>query len=102
MIICGIKMTHDAAVALIDDGRLVFSIEMEKLDNRPRYSGMKDLAMVFELLDRFGYARDRVDRYVIDGWRRPALAKRFNGVELSVSVAPYRRGVLNDDPLEVS
>ncbi|EHQ26559.1 carbamoyltransferase [Mucilaginibacter paludis DSM 18603] len=38
MIICGIKLTHDGAVALIDNGKLIFSYEMEKIENKPRHS----------------------------------------------------------------
>ncbi len=30
MRICGIKLTHDGAIALVEDGRLVFCIEQEK------------------------------------------------------------------------
>jgi carbamoyltransferase len=100
MILCGIKLTHDAAVALIDDGRLLFSIEMEKIGNRPRYSRMDDLAVVFELLEKYGYSPDRVDHYVIDGWRRPTLTKSVYGVEVSIPVGPYRRGLLNGELLQ--
>lgn len=46
MIICGVKLTHDGGVALIDDGRLVFSVEMEKLANNPRHQRIDDLEIV--------------------------------------------------------
>ncbi len=34
MNVCGIKLTHDSGVALIQDSRLVFSVEMEKFIER--------------------------------------------------------------------
>jgi carbamoyltransferase len=33
VIICGIKASHDGAVAVVEDGRLRFSVETEKLGN---------------------------------------------------------------------
>lgn len=39
MVILGIKVTHDGGMALIDNGKLIFSYEMEKLNNNPRYPG---------------------------------------------------------------
>jgi carbamoyltransferase len=30
MSICGVKLTHDASIALIEDSALVFSYELEK------------------------------------------------------------------------
>ncbi|MEO6524256.1 MAG: carbamoyltransferase N-terminal domain-containing protein [Mucilaginibacter sp.] len=69
MIICGIKLTHDGAVALIDDGKLIFSYEMEKLDNMPRHS---DFSITWEkvedILLSHGYSFKEVDRLVFDGW----------------------------------
>jgi carbamoyltransferase len=69
MIICGIKLTHDGAIALIDNGKLIFSYEMEKLDNMPRHS---DFAITMERVDSilasYGYSFGGVDRWVIDGW----------------------------------
>jgi carbamoyltransferase len=69
MTICGLKTTHDAAVALIDDGRLVFSVECEKIDNNLRHSTftltMNDVAV---LLQQYGYSMEDVDQFVLDGW----------------------------------
>ncbi len=62
-------MTHDASIALIDNGKLVFSYEMEKLDNNARYSNFcissQDIASI---LNGYGYTLDQIDRFVIDGW----------------------------------
>ncbi|WP_448698095.1 carbamoyltransferase N-terminal domain-containing protein [Mucilaginibacter sp. AW1-3] len=69
MIICGLKLTHDAGVALIDNGKLIFSIELEKLDNNPRYCTFSRKFHIIELLlNEYGYTVDEVDSFAIDGW----------------------------------
>lgn len=68
MIICGVKLTHDAGVALIEDGRLRFSVEMEKLDGNPRYASLDHLRRVSQVLADFGYDVTDVDQFVVDGW----------------------------------
>lgn len=68
MIICGIKLTHDGAVALIDNGRLVFCYELEKLNNRKRHALLDNFNLVTAILEKHGYKAGMVDRYVIDGW----------------------------------
>jgi carbamoyltransferase len=68
MIICGLKLTHDGAVALIDEGRLVFSTEMEKLLNNPRYTDIKDTGLIAQLLGSYGYAAGDVTHFAVDGW----------------------------------
>lgn len=69
MIICGIKLTHDGAIALIDKGRLIFSFEMEKLANNPRYSAFCiSMPKIEEILSSYGYRFKDIDQLVIDGW----------------------------------
>ncbi|WP_130856639.1 carbamoyltransferase N-terminal domain-containing protein [Olivibacter jilunii] len=69
MVICGIKLTHDGAVALIDNGKLIFSYEMEKLDNMPRHSDFSiTLEKVEDILSSHGYSLKEIDRLVLDGW----------------------------------
>lgn len=99
MIICGIKLTHDGGVALIDNGRLVFSVEMEKIANNPRHQRIDDLDTVFDLLGQYGYRPQDVDRYVVDGWRKTHKVKLWGGQEVLVELAPYRRGMLDADLL---
>lgn len=99
MIICGVKITHDGGVALIDNGRLVFSVEMEKLSNNPRHQGITDLSVVFDLLDAHGYRPGDVDRFVVDGWRKTHKLRLWGGQEVALDLAPYRRGLLDADPL---
>ncbi|MEV4915844.1 carbamoyltransferase N-terminal domain-containing protein [Streptomyces tirandamycinicus] len=99
MIICGVKLTHDGGVALIDNGRLVFSVEMEKLANNPRHQRVDDLQVVVELLAGHGYRLSDVDRLVIDGWRKTHKVKPWGGQEALIDLAPYRRGLLDDNLL---
>ena len=68
MIICGIKLTHDGGVALIEDGQLRFSVEMEKISGNPRYASLDHLRRVTQALSDFGYGVADVDQFVVDGW----------------------------------
>lgn len=69
MIICGIKLTHDGAIALIDNGKLIFSYEMEKIANSARHAKFfLSMANMNEILAEHGYSPNSVDRIVIDGW----------------------------------
>lgn len=88
MRILGIKLTHNAAVACIEDGRLLFSTELEKIDNRPRYTPVEALSDVETILDREGIRIDDRPTYlVIDGWKQGIV--RRGGTFL---VAPYHEG----------
>ncbi|GLV72761.1 carbamoyltransferase [Streptomyces hygroscopicus subsp. hygroscopicus] len=99
MIICGVKLTHDGGVAIVDDGRLVCSVELEKLGNNPRHQRIDDLQIVVDLLAEYGYRLADVDRLVIDGWRKTHKVKPWGGQEVRVELAPYRRGLLDDNLL---
>ncbi|WP_024510039.1 nodulation protein NodU [Bradyrhizobium sp. ARR65] len=68
MRVCGIKLTHDGAVALVEDGRLVFCTEQEKRGNNPRYQTIDNLDCVVAALAEHGLAPEDVDQFVIDGW----------------------------------
>lgn len=91
MIICGLKLTHDGTVALLDGDELVFSVEREKLANGPRYSTIEDLEVVPRVLADFGYAVSDVDEWVIDGWSDAYSLSRLNcGERMDVALGPYR------------
>jgi carbamoyltransferase len=93
LIICGLKLTHDGAVALVEDGRLVFSVEVEKLANNPRYSQVEDTSVITALLADFGYRASDVDRWVIDGWDGRDLGHADlvdQGTGVTLDLAPYR------------
>jgi carbamoyltransferase len=69
MTICGIKLTHDGSIALIDGQRLVFCYEMEKLNNAPRYSAFNiNLQQVESIFRQYGYSFFKTDQFVMDGW----------------------------------
>jgi carbamoyltransferase len=97
MLLCGIKTTHDAGIALIEDDKLIFSCELEKLDNNERYAHMTDLGIVFGQLAEYGYDPLDVDEFIIDGWHRRPRPLEWFGQEVELRLAPYRRGLLADD-----
>lgn len=102
MIICGIKITHDGALSLIDNGKLIFSYEMEKLNNKPRYQAF-DLTLrdIESILNSYGYSLKKVDHIVIDGWGDELIPGKKSdeeysrnieideGVHVNVRFAPY-------------
>ncbi|WP_018680565.1 carbamoyltransferase N-terminal domain-containing protein [Actinokineospora enzanensis] len=67
-VICGLKLTHDGAVAVLDGDRLVFSVEAEKIDNRRRHAALPELADVVDQLDRHGVDVGDLDAVSVDGW----------------------------------
>lgn len=69
MKILGIKLTHDGGLALIDNGQLIFSYEMEKIKNNNRIEKFiltfKDVQII---LNEYGYSIKELDHIAIDGW----------------------------------
>jgi carbamoyltransferase len=118
MIICGLKLTHDGAIAVIDNNRLVFSIEMEKLNNNPRYTSIEDAQTIAEVLREQGYSLSDIDHFVVDGWggydqEALALQPRLGigddtnllsianyGKEGQIGIAQYHERTLKHDVLE--
>lgn len=68
MLICGIKLTHDGCIAVVDNDRLLFSIELEKLCNNPRYTAIENNMVIAEVLKDEGIPLKEIDRFVVDGW----------------------------------
>ncbi|MBB4380297.1 nodulation protein NodU [Bradyrhizobium sp. SBR1B] len=68
MRICGIKLTHDGAIAVIEDGRLLFCTEQEKRGSSPRYQSVDNLDAVVVALAEHGLDPRDIDQFVIDGW----------------------------------
>lgn len=111
MLICGIKVTHDGGVAVIEDGQLRFSTEIEKLGNGERYSSLGDLERVTELLRSEGLEPADVDQFVVDGWftgdgseqvvsTEPSRIRTLSGGRpLELTVAPYHDQVGVGDPI---
>jgi carbamoyltransferase len=102
MIICGLKLTHDASIALIDGQRLIFCYEMEKLDNSPRYSTFNiSLQRVREIFDRHGYRFENVDEFVIDGWTpSQKVCLDFGSGNEIIDLAEYGSFVVKQNVME--
>ncbi|MFI5485938.1 carbamoyltransferase C-terminal domain-containing protein [Micromonospora echinaurantiaca] len=67
-VICGLKLTHDGAVAVITDGRLLFSTEAEKIANSPRHCGLTDAGQILDELRASGVDPAEVTHVAVDGW----------------------------------
>ncbi|MCP5105806.1 MAG: hypothetical protein GY950_20630 [bacterium] len=107
MVIVGIKVTHDGGIALIDDGKLVFSIEMEKLNNNPRYSSFQmDTRAILEILGAYGYRMEDIDRIVVDGWCDGDFKKsfihdvNFGKGPFTIELAEYGAFIKNENIME--
>lgn len=102
MVICGIKVSHDGGIAVVDGDRLVFGIEFEKLNNNPRYSTLGNLDIVTEILRSEGLEPSDIDRFVVDGWFADSSVPNVDSVEpsfiptlsgghpIKLRVAPYQ------------
>lgn len=99
MVVCGVKLTHDSNVALIDNGKLVFSVETEKRGNADRHAEIHDLSQVSDLLAAYNVSMRDLDVICFDGWRSPELTCKWDGQEVRIGNAPYRRGFTSDAPL---
>ena len=84
----GIKLTHDAGVALIEDDELVFSTELEKMHNAPRYTDASSFEEVLDVLDEEDVDVDSIDSFVIDGWKNGGIKRN---VFYHLQVAPYHQ-----------
>ena len=99
--ICGLKFTHDAAICGIDKGRLVFCVEVEKLDNNPRYTKMIPGA-IEKVLKHFNFSPDV---FVVDGWKNgvgngitSAFYHEFDGDSSNLLDAKhFRQGLVVED-----
>jgi carbamoyltransferase len=93
VIFCGLKLTHDGSVAVLDDDRLIGSIEMEKLRNNPRYQKIADLNEIADVLALMGLEVDDIDVWAIDGWDGRSTGSVTVGSEghpLQLTVGGYR------------
>jgi carbamoyltransferase len=118
MLVCGLKLTHDGSVAVIDNGRLLFNIEMEKLNNNKRYESIEDTSIIENVLVGNGISVKEIDQFAIDGWGgydqdalaiQPRLeigvgsnrlAATNNGSPYTLNIAQYHERNLSDDILK--
>ncbi|GAB2810362.1 nodulation protein U [Streptomyces daliensis] len=95
MLICGVKVSHDGGVAVLDGNRLVFSIEAEKLADGKRYSALGDLDRIDQILRAEGIDPADIDRYVVDGWypvdgdTSTRIATAHHGTPVKIPAASY-------------
>ena len=68
MLICGLKLTHDGAIALIENNKLIFSIELEKILNNKRFTAIQENIIIKDILSSYNYKIEDIDHFVIDGW----------------------------------
>ncbi|HTF12613.1 MAG TPA: carbamoyltransferase N-terminal domain-containing protein [Asanoa sp.] len=106
MLICGVKVSHDGGVAVVQDGRLLFSVETEKIGNGLRYSTLGDLERIGEILAAHGIPLAEVDQFVFDGWwdeaatGRPSIATRWRGRPQVAPVAGYVHSGRGSTPMD--
>ena len=118
MIICGVKLTHDGAIALIDNGKLIFNIEMEKLNNNLRFTPIEETSVISEILNEFGYKLADINYFAVDGWggdnqeelavqprleigeQSNRLAAKNKNVPYKLDIARYEEETLKSDVLE--
>ena len=100
MIICGLKLTHDSSISVIDNDELIFCIELEKIANNNRFKIIDRLEDVATILQDNGYPIHRIDKIVIDGWvgTIPSNITLSNGDDkVNIKVAPYHEMNKDDD-----
>jgi carbamoyltransferase len=103
MLRCAIKFTHDGTIALADDDKLLTSVEMEKIENRPRWSAIKDMNDVLKILHAEGINPKKIDRWIIDGWVYQMPINVKSGSEIiSLNLNQYRETNSDDCLLEPS
>jgi hydroxymethyl cephem carbamoyltransferase len=69
MLVAAVNPSHDGAIAVLQDGRLIVSLESEK-DSFPRHASVSPLS-IFDAIQYLGEAPDVV---ALGGWLRPRTA----------------------------
>lgn len=106
MLICGVKLTHDGGIAVLEGNKLMFSIEAEKVGNSARYSNFDKLDSIIDYLRLEGLTPGEIDRFTVDGWASmkdgaaPSIDVTLNTEPMCVPVAPYIHGLIEPDPLK--
>jgi carbamoyltransferase len=107
-LVCGIKLTHDGGLTVIDSpavgpSRLLAAVEAEKRANGARHAEFADADLILAVLNDLGLTPADIDTFVVDGWGRAAVAE---GLPVSgsqgrqfVRTAPYRQSDDSAPPL---
>lgn len=102
MKICGLKLTHDSAISLIEDGKLVFSIELEKISNNNRFKILDDTSELESILNDNGVSLNSINKFVIDGWvglDKSCIQRKVGGKKFELNLAPYHEKMISQDIL---
>jgi carbamoyltransferase len=67
---CGLKLTHDGCIAVIAETELLFSVEAEKVANRPRYSPLNSVPDLRTLVHANDISPNDLAAVAVDGWFR--------------------------------
>jgi carbamoyltransferase len=106
-LICGIKLTHDGGLAVIDSSaaapRLLASVEAEKRGNGPRHAEFADAELIAAVLADLGLDPRDIGTFVVDGWGRVAARQGLpvsgrHGTQF-LRTAPYRQSDDHTPPL---
>jgi carbamoyltransferase len=90
LISLGIKLSHDSSVAVFSDNKLISCHEMEKLNNKPRYSEYSlTRSELSDLVRDTGYELNEVDALVIDGWHTTPFKRPLGEETVLFEVADY-------------
>jgi carbamoyltransferase len=101
MITAGLKLTQSGGIALLDDDRLAFNIEMQKIANGARYSNVDELDDLVTIMSRFGFSLGDVGKWAVDGWdgaTNGQVSVLSGGIRTELLVASYRETDLVPDP----
>ena len=110
--VCGLKLTHDGTIAVVEGGRLIFSTEIEKVNGNARHCAIGKSDRIITALESFGYSTEDVRTFVIDGWglanvgaasgkpkgeRSSTVTIEDEGTIHSLAVSRYREASADDD-----
>ena len=82
MNICALKITHDGTVAYAEDSELVFSVELEKINNNLRFSHINNWEDIDYIFKMFNRCKEDVDVWLIDGWAKEDLSLNYTYVNM--------------------
>lgn len=97
MLVCGLNLAHDGAVALVDGNRLLASVEGEKVGGGLRHINFEHLEQIEQILGSEGVRVKDIDHLVVSGWLSGSgelgeLFAKQGGTSVRVVAAPYVEG----------
>jgi carbamoyltransferase len=93
MITAGLKLTQSGGIALLNDDRLEFNIEMQKIANGVRYGNVDEIDDLITITSKFGYQLGDIGKWAVDGWDgaiNGRVSLLSGGSPTELLVAPYR------------